>query len=247
MMQQINLLRRAPRKPAFSWTSPRSMAWSVGLAIGISVALAAYEHYELYALTRQATRIDAAVKIATQTKDKASAANASSKPDAELEARVRSLEAQLRTRQEIVQALRRGLVGTTGGFSEYMRVFSRQAVQGLWLTGFDVAAGGDELTITGRTLNAELVPTYIQRLNREAAIQGRNFGSMLMKQALNRDELQTTAVKEAAAARSFLEFTLNSGERQAGSASGASEQRNMTPVSPRFMFDDTAKRGPENR
>jgi len=99
-----------------------------------------------------------------------------------------------------VQALRRGLVGTTGGFSEYMRVFSRQAVQGLWLTGFDVAAGGDELTITGRTLNAELVPTYIQHLNREAAIQGRNFGSMLIKQALNRDALQTTAVKEGAAA-----------------------------------------------
>src|SRR5689334_16691700 len=128
MMQQINLLRRAPRKPAFSWTSPRTMASTVGLAISVSVVVAAYEHYERYELTRQATRIDAAVKTAMQAKDKASAASASSKSDPELEARVRSLEAQLRTRQEIVQALRRGLVGTTGGFSEYMRVFSRQAV-----------------------------------------------------------------------------------------------------------------------
>ena len=63
MMQQINLLRRAARKPAFSWTSPRAIGWTIGLAISISVIVAAYEHYELYALTRQAARMAGSGKV----------------------------------------------------------------------------------------------------------------------------------------------------------------------------------------
>ena len=43
------------------------------------------------------------------------------KPDPGLEAKVLDLSAQVKVRQEIVGALKGGSVGTTAGFSEYMR------------------------------------------------------------------------------------------------------------------------------
>jgi hypothetical protein len=113
-----------------------------------------------------------------------------------------------------------------------MRVFSRQTLQGVWLTGFDITAGGDELTIAGRALSADLVPAYLQRLNREAAIQGRQFGSMVINQAPEAPKLEQHAadskqqVVRAVPAAPYLDFTLASNDPGHGLGRvGASAQR----------------------
>ena len=58
-------------------------------------------------------------------------------------------------------ALKGGAFGNQQGFAEYLRAFSRQSVNGLWLTGFTIAGSG-ELEIRGRVLEpgsrAELYP-----------------------------------------------------------------------------------------
>lgn len=105
------------------------------------------------------------------------------KPDAALAAALGASEARLARRQEVLALLENGSIGTTAGFADVLRGFARQSMPGLWLTGFDVAAGGAELTINGRALDAELVPKYIRRLNAEKVFQGRSFAALKLTPA----------------------------------------------------------------
>jgi MSHA biogenesis protein MshI len=105
------------------------------------------------------------------------------KPDAALATALGASEAQLARRQEVLALLEGGSIGTTAGFADVLRGFARQSMPGLWLTGFDVAAGGAELTINGRALHAELVPQYIRRLNAEKVFQGRSFAALKLAPA----------------------------------------------------------------
>jgi hypothetical protein len=104
---------------------------------------------------------------------------AASKPDAQVEAEVGRLEGELKTAREAMETLQGGALGNQNGFAEYLRAFSRQSLNGLWLTGFSIAGNG-ELEIRGRVLSPDLVPSYIQRLNREQVLAGRSFARLEM-------------------------------------------------------------------
>ncbi len=66
--------------------------------------------------------------------------------------------------------------------SEYLRAFARQTTEGLWLTGLSIAQAGNDIVIQGRTLDADLVPVYLQRLRRETALRGHGFESLSVSQ-----------------------------------------------------------------
>ena len=102
------------------------------------------------------------------------------KPSAQLLAEAENVEELLRRREGILRLLEGGAIGTTAGFAEYLRALARQAPEGLWLTGFSVAAGGD-IRIEGSTLQAAAVPEYIGRLGREKAFQGKSFAALAMQ------------------------------------------------------------------
>ncbi|MDP1610064.1 MAG: PilN domain-containing protein [Sulfuritalea sp.] len=105
---------------------------------------------------------------------------AAHKPNSQLQAEVENAEALLRRRENILRLLETGAIGTTSGFAEYFRALARQAPEGLWLTGFSVATGGD-IRIEGSTLQAAAVPDYIGRLAREKAFQGKSFAALTMQ------------------------------------------------------------------
>jgi len=87
-----------------------------------------------------------------------------------------SLEQELAARQKVVSALKRVKNSYTRGVSNYLESFSRQAPKGMWLTGFTVQAGGEGLVIRGRSLQAALVPTFLQQLSSENTLSGTEFG-----------------------------------------------------------------------
>lgn len=219
MSQQINMLAPGAAKRQFAPLSANVMACGVGLAVVLALVVANYEDSRVRVLDRQARGIADELKEATLAYEKTTGTKVVRKPNAELEARITELNAQLKARQDVIDALRGGVVGTTRGFSEYMRVFSRQSLDGLWLTGFDIAAGGNDLTLAGRALSADLVPAYLQRLNREGPMQGRQFASMVITQARAARELGKDAPdpKQARAAAAgggelppYVEFTVSS-------------------------------------
>lgn len=230
MSQQINLLAPVSQK-RFSFTSATAMSYGIGVAVALALLVAVYEDYRLRSIEAEARAVAASLKEAAVAEQKVSGEQVPRKPNAELEARLRELTVQLEARQEIIDALKSGAVGTTGGFSEYMRVFSRQSLEGLWLTSFDIAAGGNELTMAGRALSADLVPAYLQRLNREPPMQGRQFASMVINQSFPTRE-PATAPQQGKQAKEpvgrprpppHVEFVISSGAvADARSRAGAS-------------------------
>jgi hypothetical protein len=95
-----------------------------------------------------------------------------------LEAEVARLEGDLRARRELIEALGSGELGNVAGFSDFMAAFGRQAMPGLWLTGFTVADAGNQLQLRGRAVRPELVPAYLQKLSDEPVMRGRRVSEM---------------------------------------------------------------------
>ncbi len=57
-------------------------------------------------------------------------------------------------------------------FSTYLHGLARQDLESLWLTSIQISARGNGLTLKGATLDADALPIYIQRLNREPPFSG---------------------------------------------------------------------------
>ena len=104
----------------------------------------------------------------------------------------------------LIKMLTSGSIGNTTGYSEYMRAFARQSMHGLWLTGFDISGNNLQMSIRGGLLNPELLPNFIKRLNQEKIMRGKEFASLQM--------LQHKVDAAKSAGRSYLEFTLISGD-----------------------------------
>ena len=128
--------------------------------------------------------------------------------EAQLDAEIGQREGELKLAEESIEALKGGAIGSQQGFAEYLRAFSRQSVGGLWLTGFSIGGRG-ELELRGRTLSPDLLPSYIQRLNKERVLAGRNIARL----EINRPPPEPVANQDkgadkAARAPRFLNFSL---------------------------------------
>jgi Tfp pilus assembly protein PilN len=222
MSQQINLFNPVFRKQGFSFTSATAMVYGIGIAVAAAAVVAVVEDARLRDVQTRARAIDQTYKDATARQAKLAAELAQQKPDAQLTAESARLEAQLKGRREITDALKSGAVGNTSGFSEYMRAFSRQNVSGLWLTGFDIALAGNELAIQGRTLSADLVATYLRQLNQEQALQGRQFAAMRISQPPPAPEKQKVGLPH------YLDFNISTVEAPEN-APGAAQSTAVQP------------------
>jgi len=209
MSQNINLLGPAFRKPRQLLTLA-----VVAQCLGITLAaLFGYHYYLQQQVSSLAAELAAAEKLlrtqgdfVTKLKDKP----VPPVTEAQLDAEIGQLEAEFKLAQESIEAFKGGAFGNQQGFAEYLRAFSRQSIGGLWLTGFNIGGSG-ELEIRGRALSPDLLPSYIQRLNRERVLAGRNIARLEM----NRPTLEPVADKDkdkgagkAARTPRFLEFSL---------------------------------------
>jgi hypothetical protein len=102
--------------------------------------------------------------------------------------------------------LNTGELGNTTGFSDFFAAFGRQAMTGVWLTGFRIGEAGNELVVTGRALQADLVPKYLGRLNGESIMRGRRVVEMKL---VAKDVRGKSGAPDAAGAQPdrYVEFT----------------------------------------
>jgi len=99
-----------------------------------------------------------------------------------LQEEVKKLDAESASQKEILETLKNGVIGNTEGYSEYMRAFARQVVNGLWLNAFDIQGDGAQMSLSGGVVSPQLVPMYIQRLNKENVLKGKTFAALQMQQ-----------------------------------------------------------------
>jgi hypothetical protein len=181
MSQQINLFNPHFLKKK-GYFSVLAMLQALGLiAIG-SVAFYAYAVFQVNALQRQ-SEATSKQYAAEQIRFANFAAEFSpEKNDQMLQEEVKKLDSEVTSQKEILETLKNGVIGNTAGYSEYMRAFARQVVNGLWLNAFDIQGDGTQISLSGGVVNAQLVPMYIQRLNKENVMKGKTFAALQMQQ-----------------------------------------------------------------
>jgi hypothetical protein len=203
MTQNINLFDPAFRKQR-QVMSFATLVKCIGLIALLLFAFQFYVQHQIGGLNGDLRGVQGLLNEERARAEQLTGKAAARKPDAQLESEIAKLELELRQAQEAMAALKGGAFGNRQGFADYLRAFSRQSVDGLWLTAFSISGAG-ELEIRGRVLRPDLVPNYIQRLNREKVFAGRSFARFEM----SRPEPEPAAKggKEARAPR-FLDFSL---------------------------------------
>ncbi|MDK9703716.1 MAG: PilN domain-containing protein [Sulfuritalea sp.] len=173
---------------------PRFLKQRDLLTLG-NVALAVIALYGVFAVAgiwawndaatqrKAATAAETQLREAKRDLEAVSKAAATRKPSPQLTTELENAEALLRRRGEIARLLEGGAVGSAGGFADYLRGLARQIPENLWLTGFTIGSGGNEMEIRGSTLNAAALPEYIRRLGTEKVFQGRNFAALNMNRS----------------------------------------------------------------
>jgi hypothetical protein len=202
MSQQINLFNPIFMKQR-KYFSLLAMLQALGLIVLGSLFFYGYALYQVGQLKQQSD--ESAKRYKAEQAHLVSLATAFSPQQAGqlLQNEIQRLEKQSAEQNEMIETLKSGAVGNTTGYSEYMRAFARQAVQGLWLTGFKVTGDAAQISLSGGVLNPELLPAYIQRLGKERIMQGKTFSTLKMQQSKAEEGVTS-------AARRYVEFTLYS-------------------------------------
>jgi hypothetical protein len=214
MNQQINLYNPLlePRREWMTFNVAAGTALALLLLVVLGSVAANWRYNVLLA------REQASAQRLTQAKDEMTRlANqlGSRQKDPQLLAELDRAQMELRARDEVIGILQGGSLGNTSGYSEYLRAFARQAIDGVWLTGFSIAGAGHDVVIQGRTVRAELVPDYLQRLNRESVLKGSTFAEMRMYQPPRQVDPEKKPAQP-----DFLEFRIATSADPAGKKEG---------------------------
>lgn len=202
MSQQINLLNPLLKKQP-NYLSLLTMVQLIGFTFLGSMLFYGYAAYQARQLNMQ---FDEGTKRFEAERARMIILEAEFSPaqtNEALQGEILKVEKDLATQAELIEALKSGEGGNTVGYSEYMRAFSRQVVQGLWLTSFKITGDASEISMNGAALNPELLPVYIQRLSKEKIMQGKTFSTL---------QIQAGAGKWASSPspQRYVEFTLYS-------------------------------------
>ena len=208
MSQQINLFN-----PIFLQQKKIFSARTMGAAllvlfVGVA-AIQVYGKMRVQALQKQA---DAGAAQLAQKQAWLASVTTEFVPrqkSAAVEAELAEAEGQLAALRDVSGVLARGELGNTQGYAEYFRALARQHVDGLWLTGVNIAGAGADIAVRGRALDPQRVPGYLNRLTTEPVLRGKAFGSLSISQGAAGVRLDE-AGKTGGAPPPYVEFRLQS-------------------------------------
>ena len=181
MPHQINLYN-----PAFE--EQRALLSFKGAVTGwlviavLVAAVAGYQAISSHSMEKQERELAQAVAAAQADAQRLGGEMASRKRDPRIAEQAALLEEEVKSRQEVLEVLRSGGLGDTRGFSDHLKAFARQSFEGVWLTALSIATAGRDVSVEGRALQAAYVPSYLKRLNGEAAMQGHPFSELVIQE-----------------------------------------------------------------
>ncbi|MBX9904537.1 MAG: PilN domain-containing protein [Burkholderiales bacterium] len=211
MSQYINLLSPAFRKPRLLLSLNRA-AILAGVAVVVMIGLQLYNQHLVDGLRAELVSAQGLLKAQGKYTDRLKGEGAAQKDDTGLAAELARLEMELKSARTAMGVLEGGALGNRSGFAGYLQAFSRQSLDGLWLTGFTVDGAG-EVAIQGRVISANLLPQYIQKMNKEPVLQGRAFSALEMRRPVVAPAPPAKeGEKPVVAGPRYLEFNLTTGE-----------------------------------
>ena len=207
MSQQINLFN-----PQFELKQHHMSARTAGLCLGglalVLLVLGVLAQQAMASLDRREAGVKAALAQVEAKRDQILRDYPPRKKDPALAQELAAVEAQRQLLQDAASVLDSGKLGNTLGYAGYFRALAQARVEGVWLTGVDIAGAGNDFGLQGRALHASLLPAYITRLGQQEVLKGKTFGSLDIGQP------EQPAVAEGkAASLPYVAFSLQSAER----------------------------------
>lgn len=176
MSQQLNLFNPVLLKQQ-KYFCARTMVHALAILLAVLAGIYAYQRVQLAAAR---DRLEAAGRQFDEAQQQLAkfAAEGRRTPSKLLEDEIARVQMQLDAQEALLAGLAGNALGDTTGFSRYLAALARQTSPGVWLTGFTLSGTEGPQTIRGRMLQADLLPGYIGRLNREESLRGRGFADL---------------------------------------------------------------------
>ncbi len=220
-MQQINLYLpefQPNREPLRSI----QMLWGLGLFIllltVVSVLSAKANHKRNMALEQSRVELQQLKEKVTQLEQQRPRNNL-----AELDAQIVQLTQELDRRGQIFNIIASKDLGNNTGFSSHLQALGRQSLDTLSLSVFSLQHGGNYAEFAGKTLAADQIPLYIQRLRSEPAFTQAAFGVLNIEPVKNNQGLfdfslakQAVATGDEPAAKTAVQMLLELNEQVRG-------------------------------
>lgn len=179
MSQQINLLNTALIKQR-DFLNPTIIAITLGLLSALMLGYYGYAQKQLSLLTLQRSQA-AETLYATQAQlQQTTLLHTPHEMNNALIEQIAQLEQKEKMQQHILQTVKQSSANPEKGYAALMRAFAKQSMDGLWLTSFSFDSQYEKLNVSGRALQADLVPEYIAHLGLEPALKGKLFSALSM-------------------------------------------------------------------
>jgi len=194
MRQQINLYQ-----PIFSEArKPLSALTVAAVLVAVLLGLVAYSVHTQLRIKKIAAQVEMLRAqqaeqeglLATVTEEHTKRSN-----PAAIEARVKQLAASLDERERALELLKSGAAGQTTGFADRMAGLARRHVEGLWIDSLVISGANGSMSIAGATLDADIVPEYLQSLAHEPVLNGTRFDEFMIERPV-RETSKTTPEAE---------------------------------------------------
>lgn len=171
--QQVNLYQPIFRKQRQVF-SARTMAQGTAVVAAALLAIYAYGVWKLAGLDAEVVQLEGREKAFAAQLGRIDP-NLGANRRAQVDEEIKNLNATLLDQQRLIDVLRDEPLGTTQGFSGYLAALGRQHTPELWLDHLAINGATRAIDLGGRSVRAELVPEYLQRLGAEPALMGQRF------------------------------------------------------------------------
>jgi Tfp pilus assembly protein PilN len=177
MHQQINLYQPVFRKQVKVF-SATTLAQIAGAVLVLLVIIFAHARWTLAGMESSAAALQQQLDSLQGQMGALEAGYRT--PDTEaLDKEIEKLRADISQRNYLLAQFDRLVIQRGSGFAEQFNVLAEQRVPGLWLEGVKVSGKG-QIELRGITLDARLVPVYVQHLDKRPNLSESSFETLSM-------------------------------------------------------------------
>jgi Tfp pilus assembly protein PilN len=178
--QQINLYQPISRHEHKPFGGAMVAAVLALLAVALS-AFSMYATHSVAGLQREVARLTETQAAQQSQLAKAGELNSQTSYQGDIQALVKSLTATLTERTRALHALQSGVAGQTTGFASRLEALARRHVEGLWIDALAMSGTRNTMSLSGGSVDAAIVPSYLRGLSSEPALIGARFDDFVIE------------------------------------------------------------------
>ncbi|MEQ8315127.1 MAG: hypothetical protein RL839_06665 [Gammaproteobacteria bacterium] len=181
MQQQINLYLpefRVKKDPVTALLMGQVLAG----VIGVMVLLTLFNLFSQWRLGNELEALQASLEEETRRTDQLDEELARRSQNTELTSRLERAEARLEASIQIRDFLSETKLGNIVGFSEYFKDLSRAAFEGISISNFAFADGGESVELRGQAIDSAMVPRYVDNIERgQSPLRNLRFSPLITR------------------------------------------------------------------